>query len=478
MVGKLHRNRSLFYFALEKQASRFQDPLLDRIDVLLDDPGLVEMVTDKLGSRSSRSRQTGRHGMPPDCALRACVLKHLRGWSYRELVRELNNGIVYRQFTRFADAPIPDFSVFARTFGLFGTDLTRAIHSRIVTIANERLIAPGRKMRTDTTVVETNIHYPTDSTLLSDGVRVLTRTIERIGEQCRAGAVKVVNHTRSVKHRVLEIHRAAKSFTSASRDRLVSGYEKLLGITRSVANKGRKVLQEIEMGVLPVTGDYRYLMLQESALRHFIPLVEKVIAQTKARVLEGHIRFPGKLVSIFEPHTEIIRKGKVHKPTEFGRLVRIDEVENGIVSNYEVADGNPADVNQWGAAIEGHIHQFGHPPDTATADRGYYSAHNEKQATDLGVRRVAIPARGKLSKVRAKLQKQRWFKRALRWRAGVEARIATLKHRLGMARACYKNDTGFKRHVGWSVIANNAVAIARAQIKRSGQEKKQHARAA
>jgi len=167
------------------------------------------------------------------------------------------------------------------------------------------------------------------------------------------------------------------------------------------------------------------------------------------------------VLSLFEPHTQVIRKGKAHKPNEFGRLVRIDEVENGIVSGYEILQGNAADANSWLPAIEHHKACFGEAPRMATADRGFFSAENEREAEALGVEKVALPARGRLSKKRAKRQKERWFKRALRWRAGSERTISHLKNPFSMKRATYKGDPGFKRYVGWSVITKNLFSIAR-----------------
>ena len=148
-------------------------------------------------------------------------------------------------------------------------------------------------------------------------------------------------------------------------------------------------------------------------------------------------------------------KGKAHKPNEFGRLVRIDEVENGIVSGYEVVAGNAADTTSWVPALQHHQACFGKAPEMATGDRGFHSAANEGKAEQMGVKRVALPARGRLSAKRAQEQKQRWFRRALRWRAGIEATISTLKHPFSMARATYKGETGFQRYVGWSVITKN-----------------------
>src|SRR6266567_4469677 len=375
MIGSTIRQSSLFYVPLASQISLLKDDLLEPVGSLLDDPELVDMVRKRLAARRSNSTRTGRPGIAPDRLLRCCVLKHLKGWSFRELERELRANLVCRRFTRFDADPTPDFTTLCRTFALLGPSLTQEIHRRVVAVARQKRVASGRKVRSDTTVVESNVHYPTDSTLLAN----------------------------------------------------------------------------------------------ESQLRHFMPLVQRVIAQTEERILRGNRHVTDKVLSLFEPHTRAIRKGKVHKPTEFGRLVRIDEAEGGIVSQCEVLEGNPADTNAWSPALEQHEANFSRPPDMATGDRGYYSARNEREAKARGVKRVALPARGRLSKARAKLQKERWFRRALRWRAGIEATISTLKHPFSMARATYKGDYGFQRYVGWCVITKNLVSIARALVRRKGQ---------
>lgn len=221
---------------------------------------------------------------------------------------------------------------------------------------------------------------------------------------------------------------------------------------------------------LSVIGSLLKVEVQASQLRHFLPLVDKVIAQTKERVWEGNRHVAGKVLSLFEPHTQVIRKGKAHKPNEFGRLVRIDEVENGIVSGYEVLEGNAADTNSWLPAIQHHQASFGEAPEMATADRGFFTAKNEREAEALGVEKVALPATGRLSKTRAKRQKERWFKRALRWRAGCEATISHLKNPFSMRRASYKGERGFKRYVGWCVITKNLFSIARWQERKKKAE--------
>lgn len=466
MMGTTSRQSWLFYLPLARQASLLKDDLLDSVDPLLDDPALVELVRQSLAARRPRSSCTGRPGIAPDRLLRCCVVKHLKGWSFRELERELRGSLVYRQFTRFDAEATPDYSTFSRTFALLSPAVTEQIHQRVVGLAREQGVARGRKLRTDTTVVETHIHYPTDSTLLGDGIRVLSRSLKRIAAECKSSALEVVDHGRAVKRRLLEICRAAKSLTPANQQRLKDSYRKLLGITRSVVRQGQAVLEGWKKGRLKVLGDQLQVQTQTAQLRHFLPLVEKVIAQTRERIWKGNAHVEGKVLSLFEAHTQVIRKGKPDKPTEFGRLVRIDEVEHGIVSGYQVQEGNPADTNAWVPALEQHAAVFGQAPRLGTADRGFFSAENEREAKARGVEKVALPGRGRLSERRAQQQKERWFRRALRWRAGIEATLSTLKHPFSMWRATYKGESGFQRYVGWSIITKNLFSLARWEVQR------------
>jgi IS5 family transposase len=466
MIGSLQHQPSLFYVAFGRQASLIKDDLLEPIDGLLDDPQLVSLVRQGLARRSPLSERTGRNGIAPDRLLRCCVLKHIKQWSLRELEREVRSSLVYRRFTRFDQEPIPTFSTLSRSFATLDPETTRHIHAAIIQRSQRERIAPGRKLRTDTTVVETNIHHPTDSTLLGDGIRVLTRSLKRIAQGCQTGALNVVDHARSAQRRILEINRAARALTDGNKARLKHSYRQLVATTRRVVRQAERTSADLVSGKLPITDGRMGVILAESQLRHFLPLVKRVVAQTKARVFGGNTHVEDKVLSLFEPHSQVIRKGKAHKPTEFGRLVRIDEVENGIVSNYAVADGNCSDGEQWEPALSQHQAQFGRAPRMATADRGYWSAKNERIAREKGVARIVLPARGPLSGARAALQKKRWFRRALSWRAGIEGRIATLKHRFGMLRATYKGEHGFERYVGWSVIAQNLVSIARVKSRR------------
>ncbi|MFC1612202.1 hypothetical protein ACFL6C_14655 [Myxococcota bacterium] len=179
-----------------------------------------------------------------------------------------------------------------------------------------------------------------------------------------------------------------------------------------------------------------------------LPRVEQVIRQTRARVCRGITNYPDKLLSLFEPRTCVIRKGKAHKPNEFGRVVDLVEVENGFVSDYQVLHGNPSDQGLLLPALRRHAQRFGRLPYTAATDRGFWSAKNEHEAYALGVKRVSIPATGKLSALRLRIQRTRWFRKAQRWRANGEGRIGTLKNVYGMDRCMYKGEKGRRP---WSV---------------------------
>src|SRR6201993_1834796 len=463
MIGKIVRPASLFAFAFFKEVASIADPVLDSLDWLLEDPELLALSTRALAMRSPGSSTAGRAGIAPDRLLCFVVLKHIKGWSYRELHRELRASLLYRRFTRFYEDPIPNFSNLCRAFALFGKQGTEQIHQRIVQQAKEAAVIAGNKLRTDTTAVETNIHHPTDSSLLADSLRVMNRYLQRIVQGCQESEFRMVNHARATKYRVLEIGRAARTFTQAGQEQLKQSYKKLIGLTRGVKGQAAAVLKALSDSQLVARSEsFLKVVAAEAALKHYLPLVEKVIIQSQARIFQAQTRHPGKILSLFEPHSVVIRKGKAHKPNEFGRLVRIDEVENGFVSNYAVAPGSLCDQQQWVPALQAHVELFGQAPRLAAADRGFWNSPNEKAGLQLGVKQVVLPARGRLSPSRAARQKQRWFRRGQGWRAGIEARVSTLKHRFGMRRAFYKGEIGFERHVGWCIIAHNLVAMSRA----------------
>jgi len=305
--------------------------------------------------------------------------------------------------------------------------------------------------------VETNIHYPTDSTLMGDGVRVLTRVMQKVAAVVGEVGTKLRDHSRSVKRRVLEIAYASRNKTEKGQQKMKAAYGKLLEATSRVVGQAKKFSGEIASQVKK--GPRLVLQKAKQQLDEMIPRVQQVMRQTRERVLRGNTKAENKIFSVFEPDTEIIRKGKAGKPNEFGKLVKIQEAENQIVIHYEVFNPRPSDSGLLTPSIEKHQELLGRVPDLATADAAFFSAANETEAKRLGVKRVAVPSRNTKSEKRKQEQKKRWFKKAQKWRTGCEGRISVLKRRHGLNRSRYKGVPGAQRWVGLGVIADNIINI-------------------
>jgi len=348
-----------------------------------------------------------------------------------------------------------------------GPEVVKQIHERMVKIAQTKGVAPGRRLRLDTTVVETNIHYPTDSSLLGDGVRVLTRTMKKITALAGGVGAKLRDRSRSVKLRVLDIARTARAKGKPSQERLQRAYRKLLASTSRVVGQAKRFSMEIADGVKRSTTVREQLALEglRQLLDEMVPRVKQVMKQARARIFRGDTRVEGKILSLFEPSTEVIRKGKAAKPNEFGKMVKLQEAENQIVIDYEVYDRRPSDSDLLITAIEAHEARLGRTPRLVAADAGFYSAKNEAAAKAKGVKRVCIPNRSTKSPERKREQKKRWFRNGQKWRTGCEGRISVVKRRHGLNRSRYKGDAGMKRWVGLGVIADNLVNIGRAIAK-------------
>jgi len=449
---------------IEEEVGSLWEPWMRQVDELLADRELLQIVYEALARRSPKSRTRGRPGTPADVVLRLLLLKHIRNWSYGVLEREVRTNLVYRQFTRVGARKVPDAKTLGKLAVALGPEVIEQLHARVVAIAREKQLVHGRRLRVDTTVVETDIHYPTDSSLLGDGVRVLTRSMQRIAKIAGRAGTKLRDRTRTVGYRVMEIARASRSRAAQGQERMKTCYRKLLYHTARVVGQATRFAQEVASGVKRARGLVEQLRLEadRAYLEQMIPRVQQVMHQTRERIFKGNTHTPGKLVSLFEPHTEIIRKGKASKPTEFGKMVKIQEAEGQIVTHYEVYDERPSDADLLVPAIALHEQILGRKPYLVTADAAFFSQSNENAAQTRGVKRVAIPNRSTKSAQRKKLQKKRWFRNAQKWRTGCEGRISVLKRRHGLDRCRYKGMPGIKRWVGFGVIADNLINIGRA----------------
>ena len=458
MIKLRHHQVSLWNGLFAEEVADLWEPWMRVVDELLEDEKLVEAVYEAQGKRHPKSRKLGRQQTPAEVALRMLILKHVRNWSYETLEREVRANVVYRTFCRIGTEKVPDAKTLVRLGQAIGAETIAELHDRIVALAQERGLVRGRKLRVDTTVVETHVHYPTDSGLLNDGARVLTRTMKQIEKKAGSLKRKVRNRMRSVSKRVIAIALAIRHKGPEGEWKRKKEYQQLLRLTRQILNDAKRVMGEVES--LPQKQRKRVRGLGQR-LQAMSEQVRQVVRQTKARILSGVTQFPNKVLSLFEPHTEVIRKGKASKPNEFGKLVQLQEAEQQIITHYEVFEQRPSDQHLLLPAVEAHQRKLGRTPRLVAADAGYFSQANEEGAKALGVKYVSVPNRNTRSAERHKLQKQRWFKKGQKWRTGCEGRISVVKRRHGLARCRYHGMEGMQRWVGLGVIADNLINMGR-----------------
>jgi len=275
---------------------------MTHVDAMLADEVMVSVVHQALMQRHPQSRRRGRPGFPAEVVLRLLILKHIRNWSYAILEREVRANLVYRDFTRVGAAKMPDAKTMGRWGVAMGPDVIHQIHDRIVQIARATDVVQGRRMRVDTTVVESNIHYPTDSSLLGDGVRVLTRTMQKITQLTGRVGAKLRDRSRGVGLRLLEIARAARGKAPPSQARMKLAYGRLLNATGRVVGQAKRFSKEITTGVKHSMVPARQVVLEahRQLLDEMLPRVQQVIRQTKARIFHGDSRSEGKIVWLYD----------------------------------------------------------------------------------------------------------------------------------------------------------------------------------
>ena len=464
MTRRKQGQRVLWDGMIDEDVRCLWEPWMLQADRLLEDEELIDRVFAAQGERHERSTTRGRSQTPAEMVLRLLLLKHVRNWSFDVLEREVRMNLCYRDFTRIGMDKVPDAKTLARIAQALGGDVIAELHRRLVEMAQEEGVIQGRKLRVDTTVVETNIHYPTDSSLLGDGARVLTRAMKKIEKQAGALKRQVRDRTRSVGKRVIAIATASRHKGEAGEAKRQKQYRELLRYSRQILNDTRRVSAEVE--ALPVAQKKRLRPLCDH-LSEMAGRVSQVVKQTKARVFDGITQWPGKIVSLFEPHSEIIRKGKASKPTEFGKLVQVQEAENQIITHYDVFDHRPSDRDLLIGAVENHERVLGRVPRLVTADAGYYARAQEQAVEEKGVKWVAVPNRNTKSAERKKKEHSLWFKKAQAWRTGCEGRISVLKRRHGLTRCRYRGAEGMKRWVGLGVMADTLIGMGNALAART-----------
>jgi transposase, IS5 family len=448
------------------------EPVLAAISEFLDSQHrVIERVQRDL-VRGLKHPHKGRRGMTPPQVLRSLVLMRVKNWNYRELRERIADGVTLRQFTDFYSDPVPKHNAFNSGFNRLTPETLRTINDMIIRAAVALGVEDGAKLRVDTTVVQTDIHHPTDNTLLWDVVRVVTRSVRRFAKELNLRCIKGFhNRQRSARRRMYEIQRMT---TRQRHDRQIETYRALIGIANEVVASAKTALDTTSN----LRGKDLLAALKIDALRHeiahYCDLGEQVIDQARRRVLDGE-KVPNdeKIFSIFEPHTDLIKRGKVTTPIEFGHKVFLADSAEGLITQYEVLKGNPVDEVHVAPSLKCHRRAFHRAPQTYAADRGFYSERNVTVCERGGVKTVCIPQRGgSKTPEREAYEKSAAFKKGQKFRAGVEGRISVLFRGRGMKRCLAEGAERFELFVGAAVLANNLVIIATLLIRRSARRRK------
>jgi IS5 family transposase len=448
-------------FALVPQLDLRFDPQLEQLDRLLDDDAIVDRVRDDLARRYPRTRSRGRPSTPVEVILRMLVVMRLYGWSYAQAEYFVNDSLVLRQFCRVYLEKVPDDTTLIRWADTIGPETIRALNDRVVQLARSLRVTRGRKLRVDTTAVETDIHFPTDSGLVGDGVRVVSRLLRRaraaLGEAAAGMGEAFRSRVRTVRKLAQQLHRIARRKGEQGREALKAAYGRLIATARRTAAQGRRVLE-----ALRERADEPGARRLAARLEEVLPRLKQGIGQAWRRVILGEPVPAGeKLLSLFEPHTQVVPRFKAGKAVEFGRKIRLDEVEGGLITGYAVLDrGGGQDQPYLADALAGHQRAFGRAPDLLAADRGMASAANERLAKEAGVKHVALPHVGKAPPARRAEERGRRFRRAYRFRAGIEGRIHALRRDRGLKRCRYHGERGMGRWVGWGILTHNLAKVA------------------
>jgi IS5 family transposase len=346
----------------------------------------------------------------------------------------------------------------------------KRVNEAMIQAAVSAGLEDGDALRTDTTVVEADIHHPTDATLLWDTVRVLDRWIRNLRQIVPHEIPRFPRHTRAARRRMLELQR----MTATEREsKQVHTYRKLIGITEETLANARRALEATAHSCGKSTVELLEIEALRKQITDLCPLGDRVVHQTRRRVIDGEqVPATEKIYSIFEPHTSLIKRGKAGKPIEFGHKVFLAESRHGLITQYQVLDGNPSDEDHVRPSLQRHKASFGSAPKLLANDRGFYSEANIKIAEQEGVACVCIPQRGgKKTAERKAYEKSAEFKQGQRFRAGIEGTISVLFRGRGMKRCLKEGNRGFELLVGAAVLTNNLMRIAALLLKKTKKKK-------
>ncbi|GMA60214.1 ISNCY family transposase [Alicyclobacillus fastidiosus] len=441
---RTHQNQVTLWDSILPESLLSLPAELERIDQILNDERFMWPFLENFNTTM------GRPTVPVQTYLRLKYIKFRYQLGYETLVQEVSDSLHWRRFCYIAiDQKVPDATTLIKARKRYGEGTIEHLNELLVKKLSEERVIRHRKFRTDTTVVESDIHHPTDATLLQDGVSAITRTINRIRKVASHATEGFVDQTDIVKRKVLSFAKVLRRRMSRSWDEVNKITQDVVEITESVLQQAESVIEKLQRSTK------QSVQKQKHGLQSLVDQTERLLEQAK-QVVSGNRIIPDRLISIYDPMARPIKKGKLAKKVEFGYKVRIDETESGFVTGYAVYSGNPSDDEMLIPAVEHHQEIFGSAPHAVATDRGFGSRKNERVLQEeLGVKHVSTPFRGKKSKKRTELEQEPWYKDLQRFRAAGEAKIGLLKQKYGLNRSRFRGHSGTAVWVGFRILTHN-----------------------
>lgn len=420
-------------------------------EILRKNPSILAAAHRDLAGSLSESRSGRRTKYTSEEILKALIVMFIEGDSYRDVVVRIENSEFLKGFVGLGTRSMMDFTFLSRAFGCLSTGTWEVINQRLTAYALAEEKISGDTFRVDTTVYETNIHYPTDSSLLWDSYRVLVRILRRISEDYPGLGLSYRFHDRKVKKLYSFISRNASSTSKKKQRKVKSTYRELIKAVERVVGISNGVVF-----LLPEGGSDR------EELKHYLSLAAHVIDQARRRVLEGEkLASDKKLYSIFEEHTELIKRGKAGKPIEFGHKVLLGQTGEKFISQYQVMRSRREDKDLIDEIIESHVKTFGKKPDVLAGDKGFYESMDKLTKLEEDIDIVSICKKGRRNEEEQERESSDMFMAAQRFRAGIEGTISVLKRAFNLFRCLFRGFKNYAASVGCAVFCHNLVLLTR-----------------
>ena len=421
--------------------------------VLEANPKILNLAHEDFSNGLSES-EGGRGGYTSEQVLRSLIVMFIEGDSYRDVVVRIENSEFFQRFVKLGIKPMMDYSFLCKAYGVMKKETWQEMNEALSRYAKKEEKITQEKVRVDSTVYETNIHYPTDSSLLWDSFRTLARLMKQVSEEMRTVGFSHRFHVKKVKKLAYFISRNSDKKDKKTQRKIKGRYRKLIDrvmwITE-VGNTAKILLAEGGLEARAVAAE----------LGHYVPIVEKIIAQAERRVFQGEkVPSADKVYSLFEEHTELLKRGKAGKPIEFGHKVVLAETGEKFILHYNALKKQKADKDLLEETLKAHRKIFGKGPEVLATDKGFYESREQIESLSKKIKTVSICKKGRRTEEESERESTEEFKAGQRFRAGIEGTISVLKRAFKLKRCLFQGFKNYAASLGCAVFCHNLVLLA------------------